>query len=78
MLTNDEIIASVKSAFLPLSCDAQIWDYDSKLRFRIRDYGTHIVRMDEVPLFCAQDEELLQSVLQRVRQRVQSKGYRLN
>jgi hypothetical protein len=75
MLTHDEIIASVQNAFLPLCCDAKIWDFDAKLRFKISENGQHVVRMDEVAMDYAQDEELLASVLNIVRTRIQSKGY---
>jgi hypothetical protein len=75
MLTDEEIIASVKHAFLPLACDAQIWDFDSKLRFKITENGRHVVRTDEVALNCARDRELLASVVRRVREGVQRKGY---
>jgi hypothetical protein len=75
MLTHDQIITSVQNAFLPLSCDAKIWDFDGKLRFKISENGLHVVRMDEVDLRYACDEELLASVLNTVRDRIQSKGY---
>lgn len=75
MLTHDEIIASVQSAFLPLNCDAKIWDFDAKLRFRISENGHYTVRTDEVDLSYASDKELLSSILKTVRARVASKGY---
>ncbi len=78
MLTHDQIIASVQSAFLPLSCEVKIWDFDGKLRFKISENGTHIVRTDEVALDYAKDAELLASVLSNVRARIQSKGYVLH
>lgn len=78
MLTHDQIIASVQNAFHPLCCDAKIWDFDAKLRFKISENGSHVVRMDEVDLRYASDAELLTSVLNTVRARIQSKGYILN
>jgi hypothetical protein len=75
MLTNQEIITTVKDAFLPLSCVAEIWDYDLKLKFRISDTNNGVVRMDEVALHLVQDKEILETIVQRVRARIQDKGY---
>lgn len=36
-LTDSQIIERTESAFLPLRCVAEIWDYQKKLRFRTFD-----------------------------------------
>jgi hypothetical protein len=74
-LSYEEIIASVQQAFLPLSCDVKIWEFDAKLRFKILVNGHNIIRTDEVALDYARDAELLSAILGNVRARVQSKGY---
>jgi hypothetical protein len=78
MLANHEIIAAVRTAFLPLQCVAEIWDYDSTLKFRISDNRSATVRSDEVALYLVQDKEILESILHRVRKRIQDKGYLLH
>ncbi|MFY9288828.1 MAG: hypothetical protein WAO98_10050 [Alphaproteobacteria bacterium] len=78
MLSHDQILSNVRQAFSPLYCDAQIWDYSSRLEFKVSDYNRNIVRSGEMALHYAQDPELLTSVLRQFRERIQSKGFVLN
>ncbi|HEU0118362.1 MAG TPA: hypothetical protein VFR09_06980 [Alphaproteobacteria bacterium] len=77
MLTNEQIISSVKQAFSPLPCSAEIF-FDDKLQYKVTDYNQTTVRSGEVALRHAQDPELLECVLRQVRARIQNKGFVLN
>lgn len=66
-------------AFSPLRCVAQIWDYGSKLRFKVFD--TNDEGVDETPKIIARDvrdERLLEQVIQAARVRIEHKGFLLN
>jgi hypothetical protein len=79
ILTDEEIIARVENAFSPLRCVAQIWDYSSKLRFKVfdsNDDGIH--EMPKIALRDIRDERHLEQVLQEVRLRILDKGFVLN
>jgi hypothetical protein len=78
MLTHEEIITSVKNAFLPLPCTAEILDLNSKLQFKVSDFGRTVIRSGEMALRYAEDKELLHAVLKQFRSRIQSKGFVLN
>lgn len=79
MLTNDEIVARVRSAFSPLRCAAEIRDHNAKLRFRVfDDKDNGIFRMPAIMLNEIRDEKQLEQVLQGVRSRLLGKGFALD
>lgn len=79
MRTDDEIRAIVEAAFRPLRCIAEVWDYDSKLRFKVfDDKDRGIVEVSDLVLRNLRDEAQLRDVLAGVRQRVVEKGYRVD
>gem|GEM_PF-2040712 len=79
MRTNEEIKAIVETAFKPLRCVAEVWDYDQKLRFRVFDEKDRgIVRLPSLVLRNLRDESQLRDVLSVVRERVQERGFHLD
>ncbi len=79
MRTNDEIKAIVETAFKPLRCVAEIWDYDYRFRFKVFDEkASGIVKVPDLILDKLRDESQLRDVLAGVRERVTEKGFRLD
>lgn len=79
MLTNDQIVSKIESSFMPFRCVAEIWDYDSKLRFKVFDEKDQvIVEMPSVVLSGIRQESHLDNILSQVRLRIQDKGYALD
>jgi len=76
MLKNEEIIAKVENAFSPLRCVAEIWDYDSKLRFKVFDENDNgIIEMPKAVLSNMRDKKELESLLQQYHSLLQDKGF---
>lgn len=76
--TKEEVLAAIETAFSPLRCVAEIWDYDKKIRFRV--FGPH----DEVLVTCPaeiisqlKDDMALTAIIMGVRYRIESKGFSL-
>lgn len=79
MLTNDQIVYKVEGSFKPFRCVAEIWDYDSKLKFKVfskQDQG--IIEMQNIVLSGIRQESSLNNILSQVRLRIQDKGYTLD
>ena len=69
----------IESAFAPLRCVAEPWDYEYRIRFRVFDADNELlISMDEVlrPVF--EDSERLESLLKYARERVEAKGVKLD
>ena len=74
----EEICAIIKSAFKPLRCVAEIWDYEMKIRFRVFDPN------DEALFTCKnaitsdlQDDATLNAIILEARSKLESKGLTL-
>ena len=78
MKTNDEIRNIVETAFNPLRCVAEIWDFDQKLRFRVFDPKDEVVLTfpNEV-LRHLRDGDALRNVILAARARIEEKGFLL-
>ena len=77
-LTAQEAAAIIESAFAPLRCVAEPWDYDHRIRFRIFNSNDEpILRMNELLRTTFQDAKRLESLLNQVRARVARKGIEL-
>jgi len=70
-LTNEQIKTFIESAFSPLRCAAEIWDYDQKIRFKV------FSQTDEVLLACPEavlskirDTNALHSLIVDFKQRI--------
>lgn len=78
ILTNSEIKTIVESAFRPLRCVSEFWDYDQKLRFKVfgpDDKG--IVEAPELALAQARERTHLHETITLFRERVKEKGLNL-
>jgi hypothetical protein len=79
MLTNEEVICKIESAFKPLRCVAEIWDYDQQVRFRVFDNEDRaVVTFPRESLSSLRNEVALAAVLSSARSAVQRKGFRLD
>jgi hypothetical protein len=81
MLADDaieKIRLRVESAFNPLRCVAEIWDYKAKLRFKIFDTkGQGIVELTNVTLDGMSSAGNLEDLIQGVRREITAKGFAL-
>ena len=68
-----KIKIELETAFKPLSCKAQIYDWGQKLRFKVfdRDYGV-ACEMAELSLRALLDQSLLTDVIQKARRQIQA------
>lgn len=77
-LSDNEIRAVVETAFRPLRCVVEVWDYDQKLRFRVFDSNDRgVLKVPRLVLRELRDKSNLQSVLSTARATVEEKGFRL-
>lgn len=77
-LSNDEILGAVESAFRPLRCVAEVWDYEQKLRFKVFDQNDRgVVEVLGLVLHDVRDKSNLKSVLAQARAEVEEKGFHL-
>lgn len=76
MLANDEIKKMVEGAFAPLRCVAEIWDYNTKLRFKVFDQKDKgIIVAPKIVLKDIREEKRLRELLNQAREHVQQKGF---
>jgi hypothetical protein len=79
MLTDKEITNITQEAFSPLNCVAEIWDYDTKLRFKVfNDEGECVVELSQAILSTMRNKSNLQMLLSEFRAKVIKKSYTLN
>ena len=72
MLTNDEIRQRFDSAFLPLRCVAEIWDYEQKLRFVISNSADKaVMKMDSLVLNSLREPVALESLIAEICLRIE-------
>jgi hypothetical protein len=77
-LSAKEAASIIESAFAPLRCIAEPWDYDYRIRFRVLDGNDEpMLRMDEVLRPTFQNAKSLESLLNQVRDRVTRSGVEL-
>lgn len=74
MLSQRDILRTVKGAFLPFRCSIHMGDYSAKLRFKVFDHNG-IIEISRIPLKQAQTEGQLKSTLERIRYRLEDRGY---
>lgn len=68
MLADLEIKEKVEKAFPPYRCVAEVWDYSTKLRFRIFDADDRVLKsVEKVTLTSVRNERDLNALCQMVR-----------
>lgn len=76
--TTAEGLSILQSAFAPLRCVAELYDYQSKARFRV--FGTSdepLLRMEAIELFVLGDRRLLSEIIEGARSRLVKRGIAL-
>jgi hypothetical protein len=68
----DKVAEALRSAFGPLDCGVEVFDFEQKLRFRIFDAnGKAVLRVRQMLT------EGLRSAIKEVRNRLKAKGFEL-
>lgn len=79
MMTNEAVLSTVKDAFRPLRCGAEIFDYQAKLRFRVFDESDRaLVGYPKLVLDDLRSRTRLSIVIEAARQRLEARGYVLD
>ena len=79
MRSDSQIKTIIESAFRPLRCVAEIWDYDKKLRFRVFDENEHgVISVPDELLSSLRDDACLASVIAQARSCVAEHHYHLD
>lgn len=78
MLSLDQATAIIRSAFLPLRCGVEVFDYEQKIRFRVFDDDDKaVLTVREMKASLARSRSELADLLQEARRRVAKKGHEL-
>jgi hypothetical protein len=78
MLTDTQVVSKIKSAFAPLHCGTEVYDYGARVRFGIFDGGRLVFQREGMLLRWLRREPLFDDIMQEVRHCVRKKGYQLN
>jgi hypothetical protein len=78
MLSKQEIALKIRSAFLPFRCTVHFQDYNPGFGFKVlSDSHNGILEIPKISLRQAKNARQLDSMLRKIRQRVQDRGYAL-
>jgi len=78
MLNIDVAIGAMRSAFNPLSCAVELYDYQKLVRLRVFDpHNTAVLIILSLSMRDIVDPSILRSELKQARARVERKGFRL-
>ena len=78
MLNIDVAIGAMRSAFNPLSCAVELYDYQKLVRLRVFDaHNTAVLILLSLSMRDVVDPSILRSELKQARARVERKGFRL-
>lgn len=73
------LIETIESAFRPLRCTAQVWDYGERVKFRIyTPEGDPLIEYPEEILHDISAPDVLEQFIQDVRGDVEASGFRLD
>lgn len=79
MRTDEDIRAVVESAFKPLRCVAETWDYEHRLRFKVFDENEQgVIEVPDVALRSLREESQLRDVILQARRAITEKGIQLD
>ena len=77
MLNIDVAIGAMRSAFNPLSCAVELYDYQKLVRLRVFDpHNTAVLILLSLSMRDIVDPSILRSELKQARARVERKGFR--
>ena len=78
MLNIDVAIGAMRSAFNPLSCAVELYDYQKLVRLRVfNPHNTAVLILLSLSMRDIVDPSILRSELKQARARVERKGFRL-
>ena len=78
MMTDQQILSAVHTAFAPLRCTAEIWDNGQMLRLPVVDSKDNVVvACQKQVLGAVRHVESLRAFLEMLRAQAQAKGHRL-
>lgn len=70
---------SIASAFEPLECVVEVWDYGQKVRFRVfSPEDKPLLTVKDALARRVRDPDGLEFIVSAARERVEAKGYKLN
>ena len=73
-----KVAEALRSAFGPLDCGVEVFDFEQKLRLRIFDAkGKPVLRVGQMLTRPMRDPDALRSVIKEVRNRLKAKGFEL-
>lgn len=74
----DTVVHSIESAFRPLECVVEVFDYEHRLRFRVFDPADKpLFTMSEALVRRLRDSGGLNTIISECRARIERKGYKL-
>jgi hypothetical protein len=79
VLKLETVVQSIESAFEPLECVVEVFDFQRRLRFRVFDPSDNpLFTMSEILVRSMSDPGGLNTIVTECRSRVEQKGYILN
>ncbi len=73
------LVETLESAFRPLRCTAQVWDYGERVRFRIyTPQGEPLIEYPDEILHDISAPDTLEQFIRSVREDVEARGFRLH
>lgn len=77
-ISMEKAIEVLKSAFYPMRCEAEIWDYGQKIRFRVFDDDNKaLLRMEDITKSQATDPDSLANLIGPARESLARRGHEL-
>jgi hypothetical protein len=77
MLTDYQVVSHFETAFAPLQCGTELYDYGSRVRFAVFDNGKPILRREGMLMRWLRREPMFEDLMKEVRRYVKKQGYRL-
>ena len=75
----EAVVHSIETAFSPLRCVVEVFDYEHRLRFRVFDQKDEaVLTMSEALMRRLQDSGGFKTIISECRAQVEHKGYKLD
>ena len=76
MLTDHQVVAKLESAFAPLYCGTEVYDYGARVRFAVFDgQKKPILKREGILLRWLRREPMFEDLMKEVRRYVRKQGY---
>ncbi|WP_424193209.1 hypothetical protein ACMYR3_16470 [Ampullimonas aquatilis] len=73
----ENVVEIINSAFAPLRCVAELWDYGFRIRFRVFDKDEPLLNVDEILKPQFSDHSRLCFIINEARSNLTSRGFNL-